>query len=72
MSLESNKHLCLRHYREVLTEKHPDVVDQIYADQVRIADGGAMSRDQFKGCKRGRSCGDPRHGGSRPPYRVQL
>jgi steroid delta-isomerase-like uncharacterized protein len=49
MSLESNKSLCLRHYREVLTEKHLSVVDQIYADHVRIGDGGAMSRDQLKG-----------------------
>ena len=48
MSLESYKALCLRHYREVLTEKHLDVVDQIYGGQMHIGDGGQMPRDQLR------------------------
>ena len=42
MSTKSNKALCLRHYQKALTAKRLEVVDEIYADQVRIGDGGTM------------------------------
>ncbi len=48
MSSESEKSLCLRHYNEVLTKKNLDVVDEIYADRIRISDGESLSREQFK------------------------
>jgi len=42
MSTKSDKALCLRHYQEALSAKRLEVVDEIYADQVRIGDGGTM------------------------------
>lgn len=44
----SNKETCLRHYNEVLTAKRLPVIDVIYADQIQIGDGAAMTREQFK------------------------
>jgi len=49
MSTDTNKAIYRRHYQEVLTEKRLEVVDEIYGDQIRIGDGGYMSREQFKG-----------------------
>jgi steroid delta-isomerase-like uncharacterized protein len=48
MSTESNKAVCMRHYNEVLTRKRLEVVDEIYADQIRVGDGPTMLREQFK------------------------
>ena len=48
MSYESNKALAARHYMEVLTEKRLSVVDEIYADSIKIGDGPSMPREQFK------------------------
>ena len=49
MPANDNKAICRRHYEEVLTNKHIDVVDQIYADQIAYGDSQSMPRDQFKG-----------------------
>jgi steroid delta-isomerase-like uncharacterized protein len=48
MSTETNKALCMRHYNEVLSGKRLEVVDEIYAAQIRVGDGPTMPRDQFK------------------------
>lgn len=48
MNANQNKAICRRHYEEVLTDKHIDVVDQIYADHIAYGDSQSMSRDQFK------------------------
>jgi steroid delta-isomerase-like uncharacterized protein len=48
MTLEENKKLVRRHYEEVLTKKKADVVDEIYADPIRIGDDASMPRAQFK------------------------
>jgi C-1 hydroxylase len=48
MSAESNKAISMRHYREVLTGKRLDVIDQIYASQIKVGDGPTMPREQFK------------------------
>ena len=48
MPANDNKAICRRHYEEVLTNKHIDVVDQIYADQIAYGDSQSMPRDQFK------------------------
>ena len=48
MSTDTNKAVCRRHYKEVLTEKKLNVIDEIYGDRIRIGDGDSMSRDQFK------------------------
>jgi steroid delta-isomerase-like uncharacterized protein len=48
MSAETNKAICMRHYNEVLSEKHIDVIDEIYAEEIRIGDGPMMPRSQFK------------------------
>jgi steroid delta-isomerase-like uncharacterized protein len=45
---QSNKAVCMRHYNEVLTRKRLEVVDEIYADQIRVGDGPTMLREQFK------------------------
>ncbi len=48
MSPSNNKEVCKRHYQEVLTGKHLDVIDEIYADEVVYRDGQRMPREQFK------------------------
>ncbi len=48
MSHVSNKALTARHYIEVLTQKKLDVVDEIYADSIRVGDGPSMPRQQFR------------------------
>ncbi len=48
MSTRANKAICRRHYEEVLTGKHLDVVDEIYADTVAYGEGQSMPREQFK------------------------
>jgi len=48
MSLESNKAVTARHYKEVLTHKKLGVVDEIYAESIKVGDGPMMSRGQFK------------------------
>jgi len=48
MSLAENKGLVRRHYQEVLTAKKLEVVDEIYADPVRVGDEANMPRAQFR------------------------
>lgn len=48
MSTSTDKEVCRRHYQEVLTGKHLDVIDEIYADDVAYGDEQSMSREQFK------------------------
>jgi predicted ester cyclase len=48
MSTEQNKRLVRRHYEEVLTKKDLSVVDQIYAEQVRVGDASSLPRGTFK------------------------
>lgn len=48
MSVEPFKSLCRRHYDEVLTGKHLDVIDEICAENIKIGDGNMMPREQFK------------------------
>ncbi len=48
MSLAENKGLVRRHYQEVLTAKKLEVVDEIYADPVRVGDEASMPRAQFR------------------------
>jgi steroid delta-isomerase-like uncharacterized protein len=48
MSYESNKALSARHYMEVLTQKKLSVVDEIYAESIKVGDGPSMPREQFK------------------------
>ncbi len=48
MSTTTNKSICRRHYEEVLTQKKPAVVDEIYADQIAYGDAQSMPREQFK------------------------
>ena len=52
MSAESNKAVCMRHYNEVLSGKKLDVIDEIYADQIKIGDGPSIPREQFKALAR--------------------
>ncbi len=48
MANEANKALCRRHYAEVLSQKRTELVDQIYADPVKVGDTGSLPRAQFK------------------------
>jgi steroid delta-isomerase-like uncharacterized protein len=48
MSTEANKALVRRHYEEVLTGKNVGLIDELYAPAIRIGDGDAMDRGQFK------------------------
>jgi steroid delta-isomerase-like uncharacterized protein len=48
MSYETHKALSARHYMEVLTEKKLNVIDEIYADNIKVGDGPSMPREQFK------------------------
>jgi steroid delta-isomerase-like uncharacterized protein len=48
MSTEANKALVRRHYEEVLSEGKLDVVDELYAASISLANGAAMDREQFK------------------------
>ncbi len=48
MSTEDNKKLVRRHYQEVLTQKNLDVIDQIYAEQIRVGDTASMPRSMFQ------------------------
>ncbi len=48
MGTAENKRLTLRHYHEVLAENKLDVIDEIYADPIRIGDEGSMPRARFK------------------------
>ena len=48
MLTEINKSICMRHYNEVLTEKNIEVIDEIYADEIRIGDSQTMPRSQFQ------------------------
>jgi steroid delta-isomerase-like uncharacterized protein len=45
---DTNKKVCMRHYVEVLSGKKLDVVDEIFADRIKIGDSESMPRAQFK------------------------
>jgi steroid delta-isomerase-like uncharacterized protein len=48
MNNESNKKLIQRYYQEVLTRGNLEVVDEIYADIIKIGGEMSLSREQFK------------------------
>ena len=48
MSIENNKALVRRHYEEVLTGRHPELVDELYAATISLMDGNSVAREQFK------------------------
>jgi hypothetical protein len=39
----------MRRYIELLSEKHIEVIDEIYAEEICIGDGPTMPGSQFKG-----------------------
>ena len=48
MSYETNKAVSARHYMEVLTQKKLRVIDEIYAESIKVGDGPSIPREQFK------------------------
>ena len=69
MSYESDKALTARYYMEVLTEKRLSVIDEIYADSKRVAEGDlVVTRWSADGTHLGDFMGHP---GSGRRVRVQ-
>ena len=48
MKSSEMKKLVCRHYEEVLTGKNVQLIDELYAEQIRNGDGEVIPREQFK------------------------
>jgi predicted ester cyclase len=50
MSIEANKALVRRHYREVLNQRNAAVIDELYdpAFVTHLSDGSTLGLDRFK------------------------
>jgi steroid delta-isomerase-like uncharacterized protein len=48
MSLKENKALVRRHYAEVLNQRNPELIDELYAPTIALSNGAHIEREQFK------------------------